>query len=495
MRARRLAAAALGIGLLAAITLLVGNDPGRDSVASTSHSTRPAASGSAGVVNQAGTYPLRVSGDGRTLVDASGRPYPLLGRASWFALSLGRADYERYLDDTAAKGFTAIEVYLGHDPRGNRPPRDGLGNLPFLQTLSGQSWSGELSYEDAQSDTPDFTTPNPSYWSYVDGLLTYAQHKGIAVLFFPAYLGYKGGEQGWMTEVAANGGERMRSYGAFVAHRYQNRGNIIWMLGGDYSDFSSEQAAAEQGFIDGLRSVPGASRFYSAEWRGDLTSSEQQPFGRETNLDGAYTWGDVVENGRRAYSNGPVQPAFLLEGPYDEEGPDGTNVNPASTHPVRRYVWWGWLSTIGGYVAGNGYVWPFRPGWDKHLDTQGAQDLTRLNTFVRSVAWHQLIPSGLNGMRTLVTTNAGTGQSAVTAAATPDGTLLVAYLPPARQGSPAIDMSAMRGPVTARWFDPTTGRFAEVAGPSFANRGSLTFAPPGRNGAGDTDWVLVLQSS
>jgi len=33
--------------------------------------------------------------------------------------------------------------------------------------------------------------------------------------------------------------------------------------------------------------------------------------------------------------------------------------------------WWGWLSTIGGYIAGNGYVWPFIPGWQNHLDTQG----------------------------------------------------------------------------------------------------------------------------
>jgi len=71
-------------------------------------------------------------------------------------------------------------------------------------------------------------------------------------------------------------------------------------------------------------------------------------------LNGTYTWTPsnvtVAALGRRAYSRRPVLPAFLLEEPYDEEGPDGRNFNPSSIQPVRRFQWWGWLSTIGGYI-------------------------------------------------------------------------------------------------------------------------------------------------
>jgi hypothetical protein len=227
-----------------------------------------------------------------------------------------------------------------------------------------------------------------------------------------------------------------------------------------------------------------------------MSSSEQQPFGARTNLDGAYDWrGGVIDLGRRAYTSRPLQPAFLLEEPYDEEGPDGNSVNPSATQPVRRFQWWGWLSTIGGHVAGNGYVWPFRAGWKDHLDTQGARDLARLNAFVTGIDWQRLVPSGLDGMRSLVTAGGGSGESSVTAAAAPDGRLLVAYVPPAHQGSVTIDLAALRGPVSAEWYDPTSARVVPVGGSPYPNSGPVAFDPPGSNAAGEADWVLVLRSS
>jgi len=53
-----------------------------------------------------------------------------------------------------------------------------------------------------------------------------------------------------------------------------------------------------------------------------------------------------------------------------------------------------------------------------------------------------LVPSGLNGMRTSLRLALGHDPNAdyVTAAATPDGKLLVAYIPPAHNGSITVDM-------------------------------------------------------
>jgi hypothetical protein len=151
------------------------------------------------------------------------------------------------------------------------------------------------------------------------------------------------------------------------------------------------------------------------------------------------------------------------------------------------------LSNIGGYISGNGYVWPFNPGWQAHLDTQGARDMARLNTFIRSIAWYSLVPSGLGGMKTLVTAgNSSPGLSAyVAAAATPDGTLLVAYVPPDHSGSITIDMTVMSGLTRARWFNPASTAYTLIG--MFANTGTRSFTPPGNNGTGFTDWVLLLE--
>ena len=174
-------------------------------------------------------------------------------------------------------------------------------------------------------------------------------------------------------------------------------------------------------------------------------------------------------------------------------------MNPSATQPVRRFQWWGFLSTIGGYMSGNGYVWPFNdPLWKDHLDTQGSRDMARLNAFVRSIAWWNLVPSGLGGMKTLVTAGGGNPSDAgyVAAAADAAGTLLVAYIPPGTDvaGDITVDATAMSGTSTrARWYNPTTAAFTAIG--NVSNTAMQSFTPPGDNGSGHADWVLVLDKN
>ena len=70
---------------------------------------------------------------------------------------------------------------------------------------------------------------------------------------------------------------------------------------------------------------------------------------------------------------------------------------------------------------------------------------------------------------------------------------MVAYVPPAHVGPISVDMAAMSGPARARWFDPTSGAFRDIA-TGLANTGVRSFAPPGHNSAGENDWVLLLDS-
>ena len=441
-------------------------------------------------------FPLKYGADSRYLVDQNDVPFPIMGRTAWFVVSLSVSDYQVFVDDTAARGYNSIEFHvLNHDPRGNNPPFNGNGGLPFVRDLSGNNWNG-------QSGTPDFTTPNEAYWTFVDEFLAYCESRGLLVFVFPAYVGYVGGDQGWMQEIVANGPTKMQVYGAWLATRYKDRKNLVWMMGGDMGTppdtFNAAQTAVESALLTGLNSIAGQqSVFFSAEWESQSIATDQTTFGISMSLNGAYSWsGDVNTHGRRAYAHAPVTPAFLLEEPYDEEGPDGNNVNPSATQPVRRFQWWGWLSTIGGYISGNGYVWPFNSQWRAHLDTQGSRDMARLNAFIQSIAWHKLVPSNLAGMKTLITAGGSTfaSTSYVAASAAQDGTLLVAYVPPSHTGSISVDMSAMGGPTRARWFDPTNAAYTLI-GSDLANSGTRSFSTPGTNSAGQTDWVLVLDTS
>lgn len=445
-------------------------------------------------------FPLRVSDDKRYLVDQANKPFPILGRTAWFVISLPEEEYKKFIGNTLERGYNAIEfAVITHWPNGNHAPFNGEGGLPFLKTLNGSDWDGKLKYNSLNEEAPDFTSPNEKYWRYVDRFLDYCQEKELLVFMFPAYLGYEGQEQGWMKELVANGKEKSRAYGAWIANRYKQHKNIVWMLLGDMGKLNEEQRIAEGALIDGLKSVENQqSNQYTAESFSGENAADNPYFGDEMTLNGAYTWElkvPVPYLARKAYAHEPPMPAFLLEEPYDEEGPDGNNFNPNATQPVRRFQWWGWLSSIGGYISGNGYIWPFiDPIWQQHLDTQGAQDMTRLNHFIKSVEWWKLVPSGLNGMKIIIADpdNIDTTASYVSAAAARDGSFLIAYIPPAHKGEVSVDVSVLSKSGFAYWFDPTEERYIPVEASPITNKRIRKFMPPAKNHAGETDWVLVV---
>ena len=93
-------------------------------------------------------FPLKISSDNHYLVDQVNIPFPILGRTAWFILSQSEEGYKKFIDNTVGRGYNSIEMHvLNHDPRGNHPPLNGNGNIPFLKCLSGSSWKGSLSYK------------------------------------------------------------------------------------------------------------------------------------------------------------------------------------------------------------------------------------------------------------------------------------------------------------------------------------------------------------
>ncbi len=442
------------------------------------------------------TFPLKLSANGRYLVTQKGTPFRIQGDSAQSLISnLTYAEAETYFADRQRKGFNAININLLEHKFAVHAPANRNGDAPFRKP-------------------GDFSTPNEAYFAYADAILELAASHGMLVSLAPMYLGLDGGDEGWWSTLTspANTQEISYQFGVFLGNRYKRFKNIFWVIGGDYNPPPGSAGEIRlHRILEGIKAA-GATQLWAGDWHAPCLSTDEKAFTSLMDLNAVYTYGYPKHPGatyveaRKAYDFSPPHPAYLKETGYEDE-----KWVPGDRASVRKYEYGAILggATAGGFF-GNRDIWGFatetwwsgysfgHEPWQKALDSPGTLDMVRLGQFLDSVAWYDLIPSGLGGMRKLVSEDGGTNQGSdqVTAAATADGRVLVAYVPAGSKVSSVvpIDVTALRGAARARWFDPTSGVFAEIPGGPFPNRGTRIFTTPGINAAGATDWVLLLQA-
>ena len=476
-------------------------------------------------------FPLSVSSNGRHLRKKDGTPFLICGDSTWsLSVNLSATDQATFLDDCVSRGINSVmSNAIEHCFTVVKPPNDVGSNLPFTQRLDAASYTGSPNgttgtngtqnqfasdnYGSPASQSPDPTFINNTYWNRVDALLGACLSRNIAIFVWPMYLGFHGGQEGWITEmerwdaVTGAGGftgqafadpskSKMWNYGAWLGARWAQYPNVIWVAGGDYGTngqtLTAAQTAAVKSCIDGIKSQQ-PNALWTAHWDRPCKSDDNLISGTTWALNFCYTDDNTAEATRAAYSSA-AKPAYLGENNY-EDGSFG------GTLPFRKYLYWGFLGGIAGGFYGQEQLWRFDDGspgtlWSTLLTKQGRLDAARQYAFWNTKPWHRLVPNGLGGIGTLITAGGGTASPQSTdyvgAAATPEKDLLLAYVPPAHTGSVTVDMTKLGATVTARWFDPTNATFTAIG--TFPNTGTHAFTTPGNNSAGEADWLLVLDA-
>jgi hypothetical protein len=490
-------------------------------------------------------FPLKASVKGRYLVDGNGHPFFMVGDAAQSAAgALTYGQFTDYIDNRVSFGFNTINVNFVEHLYAPNPPADRDGNPPFI--VPG-----------------DFSTPNDAYFAGLERKVAYAEAKGVYVLL-AFYMGGSDHSEGWYNEVESNSVANCYSLGQYLANGhgsfagFRAHQNIGWVWGADWL-FTTDAAVRDRlhEVARGIRELAPA-QLMSGDW-GPGNATQQSGFETYMDLQNTYDYAGVVGTARTGYSYAPISaagdgrvlpalPQFLKETAYEAEGraPGGT---PAA---VREAQWWSILSgATTGLIYGNRDVWPFAfatagyspclfPGctvYTSSLASPGAQDMGRLAALIRSIAWHELVPSG-TGVPFLGRTLIGDGNDSsdggsVAAAQSPDGTLLVAYAPTTI--SFKVDLRGMTVPMRVRWWSPASGVYS-VPGTSFddattyafddqvyyrgtcyrslqasnvghvpdgsptfwqataapMNTGYLHVTTPGDNGSGADDWVLII---
>jgi hypothetical protein len=267
------------------------------------------------------------------------------------------------------------------------------------------------------------------------------------------------------------------------------------MSGNDYEGWrDARNDAAVTAVAKGIQATD-TRHIHTIELGGSFGLSTDDPnWAALVSLNAAYTYFPTYAEVLNGYNRAEPMPVFLVEACYDYESLGQKHMATPGT--LRPEEYWSVLSGATGFVYGNHYSWTFANGWQTHLDTPGAAQITNAKSFFESRPWYNLAPDDkhttlIAGFGTFSSKGTVDDNDYATAARTPDGRLVIAYAPTVRPLT--IDMTRLSGPVTARWFDPANAAYAAIDGSPFANTGTQTFTAPGHNHDGDGDWVLVLE--
>ncbi len=177
------------------------------------------------------TFPLKLSSNGRYLVDKDNKPFLINGDTPWLIIQkLTLDEIKLYLDDRKNKKINTIQIMLNdfHTPINDL---NRQGNRPF-------------------SDSNNFSTVNEAYFLFVDKVINEARNRGIGVIMAPLWRDCC--SEGWRTVLNSNGVIKSRQLGEYLGNRYSrsNHPNMIaWMMGGDHKvdDTYDEYKAVAEG--------------------------------------------------------------------------------------------------------------------------------------------------------------------------------------------------------------------------------------------------------
>lgn len=440
------------------------------------------------------SFPLRVSTNQRYLIDAQSRPFLITGDTAW---SLGTnatlAEAAVYFANRKAKGFNTVLLNILDDSYGNLKD----GTRPF-------------------QDNNNFDTRNAAYFDHFAALFQLARDNGFLVLAVPLYTGQGCGDcAGWAQEMRANSLTRLRNYGRYVAQRYHSYGNVLWVMGGD-SDPGDDRARISE-IAAGIEEIS-PDALMTAHTSSLRSAKDEYPTESWLDLNNNYVYSSngtqVYVYSIKDYVRTPVMPFILYESAYENQSNGQQTGTPAMT---RRQAYWSVLQGSTGQMFGNRPLWFHGDGWEAAMDSPGSRQAGLVGKLLNQRKWWLLVPDGMpdpaqTSNRTLVVAGHGTyceggggdcGADYIAAARASDGSLALAYVPPAdalnanpNAGSSrrfTVDMSRLSAPAIASWFNPNTGAYTALG--TLPNTGTREFVTPGANGSGSNDWVLVLETS
>lgn len=453
--------------------------------------------------------PLRVSENGRVLVDGTGRPVFLLGDTAWaLAARTKREEAERYLRLRRAQRFNAVTFVLF--VTGKNEIVSGLANAygdePFA--MNGALPDPTRPIVTPGSDPADATAYD--YWDHVDYLVRLTRRLGLYAIILPTWgTGVAGSYDGKSCDGVVFDEASARSYGRWIAARYRDEPHVLWMMGGDRpavqgeTDYKPVFRAMAAGVETG---APGRLLSYHSR-KGAPQSGGYFHDDGWLDFNSVQEWPDrQIASMTEDWARTPAKPTWLFEGRYEAYYRGNYKPGDWGDWQSRQQAYQTVFAGAFGHVYGHERVFGFGNDgvdWTPHLESPGARSMTHLAKVMNGFNAGALL--NRRGDQALIDGDAGKAErlksDRISASRTGNGRVAMFYSASGRAIRVKMDRLTA-GKFFAWWFNPREGKWHANGNETVAQRffahdiaggpGAAVkeFAPPTK-GEGQ-DWVLIL---
>jgi hypothetical protein len=433
--------------------------------------------------------PLKISSNKRHFVTKNNKPFFWLGDTGWLLfVKCKREEAIQYLDNRKAKGFNVVQVMLVHDINlgVNAYGDSSLINKDVSKpnTTAGSHFNNAVEYD---------------FWDNVDYVIDEAAKRGIYMALVPV----------WGGNIKNVSVEQAKVYASFLANRYKNKTNIIWLNGGDikgsdgleqWNMIGNTIGSIDKNHLIGFHPRgrnSSSTWFHDAPWLDfNMFQSGHRSYAQDTLSTETLHYGE--DNWRYAnddYKLTPTKPTFDGEPSY-EDIPYGLHRADEpywQDFEIRRYAYWSVFAGGCGFTYGQNAVMQFyTPGdsgtsyfpkmkWQDGMNAAGASQMQYVKKLILSNNVDELVPD-----QNLII-NQGKRYNYVAAISGKNFSYIYTYI--GRNFELNIGKYAGKK-VKSSWYNPRNGQYIAIG--DFIANNKKTFDPPGEEKAGN-DWVLVLQ--
>lgn len=431
--------------------------------------------------------PISISENHRYFVQENGDPFFWLGDTGWLMFNrLDREQIKKYIEDRKAKKFNVIQAMVLHSLDATNIYKDSAlvkQNVANVVLTEGANPSDSTAYD---------------FWDHVDYAVKTAEENNIYMAMVPVW----GGNIENVTE------EEAREYAKFLAERYKDNPNVIWLNGGDtfgneYTNvWNAIGATLNEYNPEKLITFHPRGRHDSSDW---FQHANWMDFNMFQSGHRTYAQDDTEKNYgednwryvKADYNLKPTKPT--LDGEPSYEGiPYGLHdtLQPFWKAPeIRRYAYWSVFAGAAGFTYGHSAVMQMhRPQdktgaygnkkiWTEALNDPGARQMQYVKKLMLDYPYFNRKPD------TTLVLNSGDRYDYLPAT-TGDGYSMV-YTYTGRNIK--IDGAELKfKDFRAFWYDPRTGRKNLIKQLPENQDGTYEFNPEGEEKEGN-DWILILE--